>query len=222
MPTQHDYETARALALDTLSKLDIETCCTNAGLSPELVPTGIKRVPIPYLGHTYTLTVHNDTIFFDDTSDPLKIQDQVLLLHYLITARGVPVADQWITFREVPSGSFYYAAFVKRAIVPLGKWFGGKPSLLDGVARVIGQVSPSPGDKALKIFAFPRVPVVLSLWKGDEEFPPEANLYFDQSIASYLPTEDIAYLAGAVVYRVIGIARQLSNKSNLGALPQLE
>lgn len=207
MPTQDDYETARALALDTLSKLDIERCCTNAGISLELVSPEIKRAPIPYLGNTYTLTVHNDTIFFDDVSSPLKIPDQVLILHYLITARGVPVADEWITFREVPSGPFYYAAFVKRAILPLVKRFGARPSLLDGVTQVIGQISPSPGDKALKILALPRVPVVLSLWKGDEEFPPQANLYFDQSIASYLPTEDIAYLAGAVVYKVIGIAR---------------
>ncbi len=207
MPTQDDYETARALALDTLSKLDIERCCTNAGLSPELVSPEIKRVPIPYLGNTYTLTVHNERIFFDDTSGPPKIPDQVLLLHYLITARGVPVGDEWITFREVPSGPFYYAAFVKRAILPLGKCFGARPSLFDEVGQVIGQVSPSPGDKALKILALPRVPVVLSLWSGDEEFPPEANLYFDQSIASYLPTEDIAYLASAVVYKVIGIAR---------------
>lgn len=213
MPTQHDYETARALALDTLSKLDIETCCTNAGLSLEMVSPGIKRVPIPYLGHTYTLNVHDDAIFFDDTSGPLKIPDQALLLHYLITARGVPVAHEWITFREVPSGSFYYAAFVKRAIVPLVKCFGERPLLLGEVAQVIGQVSQSPGDKALKIFALPRVPVVLSLWRGDEEFPPEANLYFDKSIATYLPTEDIAYLAGAVVYKVIGLARQFSNKS---------
>lgn len=207
MPTQDDYKTARALALDTLSKLDIERCCTNAGLSLELVSPEIKRVPIPYMGNTHALTVHNDTILFDDASSPLKIPDQVLLLHYLITARGVPVTDELITFREVPSGSFYYAPFVRRAIMPLVKYFGGRPSLLGEVAKVIGQVSPSPGDKALKIFALPRVPVVLSLWKGDEEFPPEANLYFDQSIASYLPTEDIAYLAGAVVYKVIGIAR---------------
>jgi hypothetical protein len=208
MPTQDDYETARALALDTLSRLDIERCCANAGLSVELVSSGIKRVPIPYLGNTYILPVHNERIFFDDVSSPLKTPGQVLLLHYLITARGIPVADELITFREVPSGSFYYAAFVKRAIVPLVKFFGAKPRLLDGVARMIGQVSPSPGNKALKIFALPRVPVVLSLWGGDEEFPPEANLYFDQSISSYLPTEDIAYLAGEVVYKVIGIARR--------------
>jgi len=52
--------------------------------------------------------------------------------------------------------------------------------------------------------------VVLSLWKGDEEFPPEGNVYFDASVSSYLPTEDIAYLAGAVVYKVIGMARKMS------------
>jgi len=209
MPTQQDYETARALALNTLATLDIRTCCTNAGLSLD-PDSPVTQVQIPYLDHSCILAVDNDTIFFDDTAGRPKIADQVLLLHYLITASGVPVSDEWITFREVPSGFFYYAAFVKRAIVPLGKWFGGKPSILEGIAPVIGQVLPSPGDKALKIYALPRVPVVLSLWKGDDEFPPEANLYFDQSIASYLPTEDIAYLAGAVVYKVIGIARKLT------------
>jgi len=207
MPTQDDYKTARALALDTLSRLDIERCCTNAGLSLDIVSSKIKRVPIPYLGTTHVLTVHNDTILFDDISAHLRIPDQVLLLHYLIKASGVPVSDQLITFREVPSGSFYYSAFIRRAIMPMVKCFGGRPSLLDEVAKVMGQESSSPGDKSLKVFALPRVPVVLSLWNGDEEFPPEANLYFDKSIASYLPTEDIAYLAGAVVYKAIGIAR---------------
>jgi hypothetical protein len=28
-------------------------------------------------------------------------------------------------------------------------------------------------------------------------------------VSSYLPTEDIAYLAGAVVYKVIGMARKM-------------
>jgi hypothetical protein len=220
MPTKHDYETARALALESLSKLDIDTCCTNAGISVELVSPGIKHVRIPYIGHTYTLTVHDDTISFDDAPGPLKIPDQVLLLHYLITASSVPVAEEWITFREVPSGSFYYAAFVKRAITPLQNCFGERPALLGDIAQVIGQVSPSPGDTALKIFALSRVPIVLSLWRGDEEFPPEANVYFDKSIPSYLSTEDIAYLSGAVVYKVIGIARQLSVDSVQGSSKQ--
>ncbi len=212
MPTRSDYETARALALEALSKLDVNKCCVNAGVPVDLVSPGVRQVRIPYLGHPYTLTVRDDKIAFDDASPPLKVPDQVLLLHYLITARGVPVVEEWITFREVPSGSFYYTAFVKRAIAPLQKCFGERLALLGEVARAIGQVAASPGDMALKIFALPRVPIVLSLWRGDEEFPAEANLYFDRSISSYLSTEDIAYLAGAAVYKVIGIGRQLSGQ----------
>jgi hypothetical protein len=56
------------------------------------------------------------------------------------------------------------------------------------------------------------VPVVLSLWKGDEEFPPEANVYLDKSVSSYLSTEDIAYLSGAVVYKTIGISRKMGKR----------
>lgn len=220
MPTKHNYETARTLAIESLSKLYIDACCKNAGISLELVSPGIKQVRIPYIGHTYILTVHDDTISFDDASGPLKIPDQVLLLHYLITAIGILVAEEWITFREVASGSFYYAAFVKRAITPVKKCFRERPTLLGTVAQVISQVYPSPGDVALKIFALSRVPMVLSLWHGDEECPPEANVYFDQSVSSYLSTEDIAYLSGAVVYKVIRIARQLSVDSLLGPSKQ--
>lgn len=207
MPTQDDYRTARALALDALTKLDMDECCIKAGLSLKTDSADKKRVPIPYLGHTYDLTVSDKKISFDEDTHALKLSDQVVLLHYLITATGTPVENNWITFREVPSGSFYYPSFVKRAISPLVKFFGQTPDVLEKVAGLIGEIVALPGDKALKILALPCVPVVLSLWKGDEEFPPEGNVYFDASVASYLPTEDIAYVAGAVVYKVIAIAR---------------
>ncbi|MBW1742558.1 MAG: DUF3786 domain-containing protein [Deltaproteobacteria bacterium] len=213
MPTQLDYETARQIAVETLLQQNLEKCCVNAGLLLESISPDTNRIRIPYIGHTHTLTVQNDRFVFNETPSPLKISDEVLLLHYLITATGVPVSEEWITFREVPSGPFYYASFVKRAIVPLVKCFGERPSLLNQVSETVGQVLDSPGDIALKVFGLPRVPVVLSLWKGDEEFPPEANVYLDKSISSYLSTEDIAYLSGAVVYKTIGISRQLGKKS---------
>ena len=209
MPTQDDYETARALALDALAGRDLDRCCSNGGLSLERVSGDEKRLLIPYLGRTYRLAVGGGKMAFEEESHPRKIADQVLLLHYLITATGAPVEERWITFREVPSGSFYYPSFVKRAIVPLVRSLGQRPEVLEKVGGAMGEVVSLPGDQALKIWALPRVPVVLSLWKGDEEFPPEGNVYFDASIASYLPTEDIAYLAGAVVYQVIAMAREM-------------
>jgi hypothetical protein len=209
MPTKEDYETARAVALDTLAQLDVDLCCVHAGLSLERVSRDKKRLHIPYLGNTYHLVVGGGRTAFDQDSHVLKLADQVLLLHYLITATGVPVENQWITFREVPSGSFYYPSFVKRAITPLVKSLGQRPEVLDKLSSVMGEVVSLPGDRALKIWALPRVPVVLSLWEGDEEFPAGGNVYFDASVSSYLPTEDIAYLAGAVVYKVIATARNM-------------
>jgi len=210
MPTEEDYKTARALALEKLAELDMEGCCKRAGLSLETVSPDKKRISIPYLGKAYHLSVSDEKASFDEGEATPKIPDQVLLLHYLITATGVPVADEWITFREVPAGSFYYPSFVKRAIDPLVRFFGTRPELLERTAGRIGQLVALPGDKGAKILALPRVPVVLALWRGDDEFPPEGNVYFDASVSSYLSTEDIAYLAGATVYKVISMARDVT------------
>jgi hypothetical protein len=210
MPTEQDYRTARALAFEKLADLDIAGCCGSAGLSLETLSAGKKRVPIPYLGKTYHLGVSSEKTSFDEGDKALKIPDQVLLLHYLITATGAPVQDKWITFREVPSGSFYYPSFVKRAVRPLVKCFGDRPEALETMDGVMGQMVALPGDKAIKILALPRVPVVLTLWKGDDEFPADGNVYFDASVSSYLSTEDIAYLAGATVYKIIRMAREVT------------
>jgi hypothetical protein len=99
---------------------------------------------------------------------------------------------------------------VKRAITPLVSCFGDNPDGFKKVGARIGELMPEPGDMAVKVLALPRVPVVLSLWRGDDEFPPEGNVLFDASVTAYLPTEDIAYLAGSVVYPAIGMFRGMS------------
>ncbi|RLB83264.1 MAG: hypothetical protein DRH15_05615 [Deltaproteobacteria bacterium] len=210
MPTEQDYKAARALAIDTLARLDIDKCCAMTGLSVQGAGTHKRRIIIPYLGYKYCLIISDKNIAFENSDVSLKLPDQVLLLHYLITSSGVPVEDRWITFREVPSGPFYYPSFVKRAVTPLVRSIGQAPAIFKQVAQTIGQIVETPADIALKVIPLPRVPVVLSLWKGDEEFPPEGNVYFDASVSSYLPTEDIAYIAGAVVYKVLAIARGLN------------
>jgi hypothetical protein len=210
MPTQEDFRTARGLAIETLSKLDIDECCKKAGVSFETASSGKRRIIIPYLGKTHELIIGDKEIAFDEGSKAIKLPDQVLMLHYLTIATGAPVENKCITFREVPSGPFYYPSFVKRAITPLVKCFGDNPERLKMVAGKIGELAGKPGDMALRVLALPRVPIVLSLWKGDDEFPPEGNVYFDVSVASYLSTEDTAYLAGSVVYTTIGIFRSMT------------
>jgi hypothetical protein len=85
----------------------------------------------------------------------LSFQEQGLIMHYLIQAKGAPITETWITFREIPSGEFYYSAFVKRAKEPLVKTFGDQPDLLVELGFKMGGTRGKEGDASLYFKAFP-------------------------------------------------------------------
>ena len=144
-----------------------------------------------------------------DNGDLVPIQEKILILHYLLTARGESMRQIPITFRQVEEGPFYYSAFTKRALDPLAQTFGGEPrGLLDCGSR-LGAVATELGDASITLKALPRVPVTFVIWGGDDELPPQANILFDESIVSYLPTEDIVVLSSMIVYRLIRIKQSL-------------
>ncbi len=144
-----------------------------------------------------------------NSHEELPIQKQILLLHYLSGAwssSGAARTGEWIAFQDVPDGKFYLDAFRKRAKDPLLKALGPHPGLLIEIAREAYDADPFDyGDFAVLVKALPRIPVALILWKGDEEFPPEGNVLFDRSISDIFSAEDIAWLAGMVVYPLIGM-----------------
>ncbi len=207
MSREDDYRAARALAFEELKGCDIKRRCVTAKLEMKNKSTGGRQVIFPYLNRRYVLNIDGETIAFEEDAGKPTLPEQVLMLHYLLKAKTIPFSGELITFREVPSGIFYYQAFFKRAIAPLAKGFGSHSSLLDRVADLIGEIVPSHADRALKIVVLPRIPVILSVWEEDEEFPAEGNVYFDTTISSHLPTEDIAYAGSAAVYTALGIAR---------------
>ena len=147
-------------------------------------------------------------IAFKGSQEEVPIQQQVLILHYLNGAMGSGISGEWIAYQEIPDGKFYLDAFHRRAKIPLVQAFGNKPDLLLKLAADAYEARPTDqGDVSVVIQAFPKVPVALILWRGDDEFPPEGNILFDRSISSILSVEDIAWLAGMVIYPLVGMAK---------------
>ena len=70
-----------------------------------------------------------------------------------------------------------------------------------------GGTAVEAGDAAFEFTVFPHVPTQLILHAGDEEFPPEANILFDDSIGTILSPEDVAWMAGMVVYRLMALVQ---------------
>jgi len=51
----------------------------------------------------------------------------------------------------------------------------------------------------VSVRAFPLVDVHVLLWRGDDEFPPDASVLLGERIRGFLDAEDTAVLAGLVV-----------------------
>jgi hypothetical protein len=100
----------------------------------------------------------------------------------------------------------YLPNFEKRAVAPLLGRFGGNPEEILGPVQQLGGQQEELGDFAVTIPAFPRIPITLVFWKGDEEFEARLSILFDRSVLRYLPTEDIVLATQMMAYRLIGLA----------------
>jgi hypothetical protein len=206
MPRIDDYITARALARERLAAEPYDILLKRSGFEPE----GGRAFRVPFLNRTFQLT-YPDFEFRDVavSGKDVPIQEQILILHYLQADLPEQPRGDWVAYREIPGAAFYFAAFVNRAIEPLKQAFGQNIAGLRRTAARLNGVAVEFGDAGFDFHVFPRVPVRLILHAGDDEFPAEAAILFDRSIERMLSPEDIAWLAGMVVYRLIGLSREM-------------
>ncbi|MFZ0240903.1 MAG: DUF3786 domain-containing protein [Desulfobacterales bacterium] len=199
-----DYKQARRIAVATLAAQDPQALIDRSGFDGE---PG-KYINVPFLNRHYQIDWLEFT--FTDSADAtaeVPLQEQVLILHYLMSESKRPPTGNWIAYREIPGAGFYYGAFVKRAIDPLKKIFGNDTAALKKSARLLEATPADTGDAGFDVTVFPNVPLRLILWQGDDEFPPDASILFDETAGDYLSPEDAAWLAGMVVYRLAALSR---------------
>lgn len=202
-----DYRMAVELAKKALEGRDPKETAVQSGAAFQLGSDGAATLTLKFLNRDLLIPWPGLTPFFRASGEDVPIQQQVLILHYLSGAVGVRVKGEWIAYQEVPDGKFYLDTFLRRAKIPMVYAFGDQPERLLSVTReVYGAQSFDQGDHSVVVRAFPLVPVALILWKGDDEFPPEGNLLFDRSISQILSAEDIAWLAGMIIYPIMNMA----------------
>jgi hypothetical protein len=148
---------------------------------------------LPFLSDTYRVHFPGGKITGSGGGEA-SLYLGILMLHYLAGADGTPLAGRWISFRHLPGGEIYVGPFQRRAVDPFLKAFGGDPEGFVRAAAELGGHRAAGSGVGMVIPALPRVPLYFILWPGDEELPGTANILFDASAASYLPTEDYAHL----------------------------
>lgn len=196
---QYGYEQALALAGKQLGETaDIAGLCRRSGArcSP-------GEISLDFIGRSYLITYPQVSISLVGSGETVPIKDRILILHYLLSAKGTPLANRTVTFREIPDGNNYFAVFRKRAISPVLDFFGNKPEALVTNAEKMGGRKAEYGDSAATFDAFPRVPVTFVLWRGDEEFGAEGSILFDASVSDYLSSYAITELCEGIAWKLV-------------------
>jgi len=177
------YEAAKKQAWDELN-----------ALNPKV------DLAVKFLADEYSVDLDAKEVLSLSCNTPAKDFTAILVLHYLMKKlKGLPrISGEWLTFREFSGIEGYYDAFRKRSIEPIIRKYGRSPeSLLTVLERLPGKKAEG-GDFGIVIDAFEGVPVLIKIWKADEEFGPDANIYFDRNVSSIFCVEDIVVLAGIV------------------------
>jgi hypothetical protein len=118
---------------------------------------------------------------------------QVLLLHYLLRAKGIPVADEWIAYRNLPGAHIFERRFINMAINPLQHAFDDDVESFTKAGLALGGTPmPRTGDAAFRFLAFPKIPMACIFYLGEEEMPSRINILFDAAAHTYLHTEDLS------------------------------
>ncbi|WP_094604819.1 hypothetical protein SPSIL_019280 [Sporomusa silvacetica DSM 10669] len=165
---------------------------------------------LKYINDGYTISYPAGEVKFINRQEEAPMPAKIVLLHYLLTAKGQPLAGQWISFKEIPGGMIYLQPFNGRVLGGFKAFFGKNASLLIRAGEKIGGHTVKFGDAAITLDILPQVPVTYVIWEGDEEFPANATALFDATAQYYLPTEDLVVAAAAGASLLNKTSRTLS------------
>lgn len=158
------------------------------------------KLSVKFLADEYEVDFPNLKILSLSCNILAKDYLTILILHYLAKKlKGLaPIEGNWISFKELPGGEGYYAAFRKRSLLPIIRKYGRKPEELTTCLERLPGKMVQYGDCAVVLGVFEGVPVMVSVFGEDEEFSAEANMLFDRTINQIFCTEDIAVLSAFI------------------------
>jgi len=199
------YREALLVAEEKFLRLEnLVNQCKNAGVE-FFKDKNHFYITVPYLDNQIKVKKEDNKIVFESSKQKPKIWEKILILHYLCKAQGVSLSNQLISFKHLQGGEIYFSVFEKRVKTPLLNLIKDfkDPFLIRELFYFLNPELMNMGDLAIKIYAFPHVPICYVWWFQDEEFPTELNILFDSTVSSYLDTEDVVVLCQAITFKVI-------------------
>ncbi len=116
----------------------------------------------------------------------LSYYSRLSMLWYLVQAQHIPPSGNLVSPRQLPGGLIYARGSHILPLDELTERYGGDTGTFLKKAGALGGEYCDYGDACTMLYPFPRVPVLLVLWRKDEEFPARAELLLDATCSQHL------------------------------------
>ena len=148
---------------------------------------------LPFLHQTFHVFPEKRAVVsrYDHAPQDASFELELILLTYLVRSQALELSGELINEKQLPGGETFFRGPHRLSTGPLEQVFGeDRIAFLSTGERLHGTVMDL-GDAAVSLPVFPRVPVVLTLWEKDDEFPARITVNFDATVSSHLPLDII-------------------------------
>ena len=110
------------------------------------------------------------------------------------------LAFQWKNMQDF--GLMFHRSLLEEGKDPWAIRFDKDPEGLRRACLALGGTPFPQGDVAYAIEFFDGLPIVIQLWQGDEEFPPQLRFLWDENALMYLRYETMYYAKALLLQRL--------------------
>ncbi len=119
----------------------------------------------------------------------IQFHAQLAFPFYLVHAPDRALTGQFVNPRALKGGDFFARGTHAPPLDKVAKKYGSDLESFIAQGIALGGQKKEFGDAAWQVYPVPRISVLIVLWREDEEFPPRAELLFDQIPTTYLPID---------------------------------
>jgi hypothetical protein len=135
-------------------------------------------------------------IFSKDSESDVLLKNlgyfsKLSVLWYLVSAKNIPLSEKLVKPADLKGGEIFFRGTHVLPLERIAGHYNNDPDRFISKGSYLRAETLGYGDASLRLFPLPRVPVVLILWRGDEEFSPLTDLLFDSTCEFHIPLDII-------------------------------
>lgn len=178
---------------ETLKSLEPDKVCRSTGA---VYDAATGSYTIKSLGKDFSISTKDRLVSSDSPGSEIFLQRlgyffRLSITGYLTLSKDVAPTGRLVNPASMKSGQLFFRGSHTLPLDRAAEKFGSDPEGFLRRGLELGGEKEQYGDISFKLFPLPHVPVVLILWRADEEFPPRVDILFDSSSEISLPIDVI-------------------------------